>query len=548
MDVIDGSVDMNQVHLPETWMSLMGVLIWTKFTYLGHGCHWWECWYEPSSPTWDMDVTDGSVDMNQVHLPGTWMSLMGVLIWIKSTYLGHGCHWWECWYEPSPPTWDMDVTDGSVNMNQVHLPGTWMSLMGVLTWSRSTYLGHGCHWWKCWYEPCPPTWDMNLTDGSVDMNQVHLPGTWMSLMGVLIWTKSTYLRHGCHWWECWYEPSPPTWDMDVTDGSVDMNQVHLPETWMSLMGVLIWTKFTYLGHGCHWWECWYEPSPPTWDMDVIDGSVDMNQVHLPGTWMSLMGVLIWTKSTYLRHECHWWECWYKPSPPTWHMDVTDGSVDMNQVHLPGTWMSLMGVLIWTKSTYLRHECHWWECWYEPSSPTWDMDVIDGSVDMNQVHLPGTWVSLMGVLIWTKSTYLGHGCHWWECWYEPSPPTWDMDVTDGSVDMIQVHLPGTWMSLMKVLIWTLSTYLGHECHWWECWYEPGPPTWDMNVTEGSVDMNQVHLPETWMSLMGVLIWTKSTYLGHGCHWWECWYEPSPPTWDMNVTDGSVDMNQVHLPGT
>ena len=417
MDVIDGSVDMNQVHLPETWMSLMGqcwVLIWTKSTYLGHGCHWWECWYEPSPPTWDMDVIDGSVDMNQVHLPGTWMSLMGVLIWTKSTYLI-----------------DMNVTDGSVDMNQVHLPETWMSLMGVLIWTKSTYLGHGCHWWECWYEPSPPTWDMDVIDGSVDMNQVHLPG----------W-------HGCHWWECvWYEPE---------------------------------VLSTYLGHvdmSCHWWECWYEPSPPTWDMNVTDGSVDMNQVHLPGTWMSLMGVLIW--STY------------------------------------GTWMSLMGVLIWTKSTYLGHGCHWWECWYEPSPPTWDMNVTDGSVDMNQVHLPGTWMSLMGVLIWTKFTYLGHGCHWWECWYEPSPPTWDMDVIDGSVDMNQVHLPGTWMSLMKVLICpTKSTYLGHG-----------------HVTDGSVDMNQVHLPGTWMSLMGVLTWSRSTYLGHECHWCKCWYEPSPPTWDM-----------------
>ena len=339
-----------------------------------------------------------------------------------------------------------------LDMNQVHLPGTWMSLMGVLIWTKSTYLGHGCHWCECWYEPSPPTWDMNVTDASVDMNQVHLPGTWMSLMGVLIWTKSTYLRHGCHWWECWYEPSPPTWDMDVTDGSVDMNQVHLPGTWMSLMRVLIWTKSTYLGHECHWCECWYEPSPPTWDMNVTDASVDMNQVHLPGTWMSLMGVLIWTKSTYLRHGCHWWECWYEPSPPTWDMDVTDGSVDMNQVHLPG------------------HGCHWWECWYEPSPPTWDMDVIDGSVDMNQC----------------------------------CPPTWDMDVTDGSVDMNQVHLPGTWMSLMGVLIWTKSTYLAHMS------------VMGVDVTDGSVDMNQVHLPGTWMSLMGVLIWTKSTYLRHECH--------------------------------
>ena len=497
-------LDMNQVHLPGTWMSLMRVLIWTKSTYLGHECHWCECWYEPSPPTWDMNVTDASVDMNQVHLPETWMSLMGVLIWTKSTYLRYGFHWWECWYEPSPPTWDMDVIDGSVDMNQVHLPGTWMSLMGVLIWTKSTYLGHGCHWWECWYKPSPPTWHMDVTDGSVDMNQVHLPGTWMSLMGVLIWTKSTYLRHECHWWECWYKPSPPTWDMDVTDGSVDINQVHLPGTWMSLMGVLIWTKSTYLGPGCNWWECWYEPSPPTWDMNVTDGSVDINQVHLPGTWMSLMGVLIWTKSTYLGHGCHWWECWYEPSPPTWDMNVTDGSVDMIQVHLPGTWMSLMKVLIWNLSTYLGHECHWWECWYEPGPPTWDMNVTDGSVDMNQVHLPETWMSLMGVLIWTKSTYLRHGCHWWECWYEPGPPTWDMDVIDGSVDMNQVHLPGTWMSLMGVLIWTKFTYLRHGCHWWECWYEPSPPTWDMDVIDGSVDMNQVHLPETWMSLMGVLI--------------------------------------------
>ena len=29
---------------------------------------------------------------------------------------------------------------------------------------------------------------------------------------------------------------------------------------------------------------------------------------------------------------------------------------------------------------------------------------------------------------------------------------------------------------------------------------------------------------------------------------CCYQPSPPTWDMDVTNASVDMNQVHLPGT